>query len=92
MYDLEYSGQFKKDLKLMKRRGVNIEDIRKVLNYLANDGQVPAEYLPHILSGKFQGIWECHINPDWLLMYDIADSIQLVRLVRTGSHSDLFKK
>ena len=92
MYELEYSGQFKKDLKLMVRRGLNIEDMRVALGYLERDGQVPDSYQPHILKGKFAGIWECHINPDWLLMYDITDSIKLVRLVRTGSHSDLFKK
>ncbi len=92
MYELEYSAQFKKDLKLMVKRGLDIDQMRIVLNYLASDGQVPASYLPHILKGKYAGIWECHISPDWLLMYDITKSVQLVRLVRTGSHSDLFKK
>lgn len=91
MYDLEYSGQFKKDLKLMNKRGVNLNDLRKVLDYLITEGQVPISYKPHILSGKYKGVWECHINPDWLLVYDINNSIKLVRLVRTGSHSDLFK-
>lgn len=91
MYDLEYSGQFKKDLKLMNKRGVNLNDLRKVLDYLIIEGQVPISYKPHILSGKYKGVWECHINPDWLLIYDINNSIKLVRLVRTGSHSDLFK-
>lgn len=91
MYDLEYSGQFKKDLKLMNKRGVNLNDLRKVLDYLIIEGQVPISYKPHILSGKYKGVWECHINPDWLFVYDINNSIKLVRLVRTGSHSDLFK-
>lgn len=91
MYDLEYSGQFKKDLKLMNKRGVNLNDLRKVLDYLIIEGQVPISYKPYILSGKYKGVWECHINPDWLLIYDINNSIKLVRLVRTGSHSDLFK-
>lgn len=91
MYDLEYSGQFKKDLKLMNKRGVNLNDFRKVLDYLIIEGQVPISYKPHILSGKYKGVWECHINPDWLLIYDINNSIKLVRLVRTGSPSDLFK-
>lgn len=67
MYDLEYSGQFKKDLKLMNKRGVNLNDFRKVLDYLIIEGQVPISYKPHILSGKYKGVWECHINPDWLL-------------------------
>lgn len=91
MYDLEYSGQFKKDLKLMNKRGVNLNNLRKVLDYLIIEGQVPISFKPHILSGKYKGVWECHINPDWLLVYDINNSIKLVRLVRTGSHSDLFK-
>lgn len=91
MYDLEYSGQLKKDLKLMNKRGVNLNDLRKVLDYLIIEGQVPISFKPHILSGKYKGVWECHINPDWLLVYDINNSIKLVRLVRTGSHSDLFK-
>ena len=90
MYDLEYSGQFKKDLKLMNKRGVDLNDLRKVLDYLIIEGQVPISFKPHILSGKYKGVWECHINPDWLLVYDINNSIKLVRLVRTGSHSDLF--
>lgn len=72
MYDLEYSGQFKKDLKLMNKRGVNLNDLRKVLDYLIIEGQVPISYKPHILSGKYKGVWECHINPDWLLIYDIT--------------------
>ena len=92
MFALEYSGQFKKDLKRMVRRGMDITSIRGVISILENEGQVPAEYKPHILKGDWNGIWECHIQPDWLLLYDISDSIKLIRLVRTGSHSDLFKK
>ena len=92
MFSLEYSGQFKKDLKLVAKRGLDIDAIYKVINILENDGQVPAEYRPHILKGDWKGIWECHIQPDWLLLYDITDSIRLIRLVRTGTHSDLFKK
>ncbi len=76
----------------MAKRGANIELMREALNYLANDGQVPETYRPHILSGKWNGVWECHISPDWLLLYDITDEIRLIRLIRTGSHSDVFKK
>lgn len=92
MFSLEYSGQFKKDLKRMVKRGADITAIRHVISILENDGQVPMEYRPHILKGDWDGIWECHIQPDWLLLYDISDSIKLIRLVRTGTHSDLFKK
>ena len=92
MWEIEYSGQFKKDLKRMVKRNADIEIMRTALNYLANDGQVPESYRPHILHGNWAGIWECHISPDWFLLYDINDTINLIRLVRTGSHSDMFKK
>lgn len=91
MYALEYSNKFKKDLKLMVRRGFNVEELRTLLGYLEQDGQVPPSYRPHILSGDYENIWECHIKPDWLLLYDVSDTVKLVRLVRTGTHSDLFK-
>lgn len=91
MWDLEYSGQFKKDLRKMVKRGAKQELLVAVLNYLVNEGQVPETYRPHILSGKWDGVWECHISPDWLLLYDIQDTINLIRLIRTGSHSDIFK-
>lgn len=92
MYEFEYSSQFKKDYKLMKRRGADMELISTVLGFLEQYGQVPREYLPHVLSGKYKGIWECHISPDWLLLYTRSDKVRLVRLVRTGTHSDVFKK
>lgn len=90
MYELEYSRQFKKDLKLVAKRGLDIAAIYKVISILEADGQVPVEYRPHILKGNFAGIWECHIAPDWLLLYDKSKSVKLIRLIRTGSHSDLF--
>lgn len=90
MFALEYSGQFKKDLKLIAKRGYDIDAIRRVISILETEGQVPAEFRPHILKGNWNGIWECHIGPDWLLLYDITVSIKLIRLVRTGTHADLF--
>ena len=92
MWNLEYSGQFKKDLKLMVKRGGDVGLMRTALNFLAEDGQVPQSYNPHILHGKWDGVWECHISPDWLLLYDINESISIIRLVRTGTHADMFKK
>lgn len=91
MFALEYSGQFKKDLKRMARRGADISLITAVIRQLEQDGQVKAEHRPHVLSGKWAGFWECHITPDWLLIYDVASTVRLVRLVRTGSHSELLK-
>jgi len=66
--------------------------LHAVLALLEQYGQVPQKYLPHVLSGKYRGIWECHISPDWLLLYTRTDKVRLVRLVRTGTHSDIFKK
>lgn len=93
MYNLKPTGQFKKDLRLCQKRGCSLENIEKVLEFLHQDGKVPDSYLPHKLVGrKYEGFWECHIEPDWLLVYDVQEVVHLVALVRTGTHSDLFKK
>ncbi len=92
MYELEYTNQFKKDFKKVMKQGLDLSCLHTVLNHLVEEGQVPSSYKPHILSGKLAGIWECHIKPDWLLLYEIAETIKVVRLDRTGSHSELFKK
>ena len=89
MYLLKPTGKFKKDLKLCKKRGYDLTNIEKVLEYLQRDGQVPLKYKPHKLI-NYNDFWECHIGPDWLLIYDIQDTINIIALVRTGSHSDLF--
>lgn len=90
MYELDYTGKFKKDLKTCQKRGYNMAEIRIAIQYLEQDGQVPEIYKPHKLVGKLKGYWECHIQPDWLLIYDVKDTIKLVSLARTGTHSDLF--
>ena len=93
MYELKPTGQFKKDLKLCKKRGYNLQNITTALEFLHRDGQVPDSYLPHKLEGRnYKDFWECHIEPNWLLVYDVQETISLVALVRTGTHSDLFKK
>nr|MBR6146659.1 type II toxin-antitoxin system YafQ family toxin [Paludibacteraceae bacterium] len=90
MYELVPSTKFKKDLKVCLKRGCRKEDIKTVLDYLTESGQVPSEYQPHKLGGEYKGLWECHIKPDWLLIYDRQKSIKLIGLVRTGRHQDLF--
>ena len=91
MYELEYSGQFKKDLKRCLARGCKQSAIQVVIDLLQANGELPQKYRPHRLSGKFAHYWECHIEPDWLLVYDVKETIRLVSLARTGTHSDLFK-
>jgi mRNA interferase YafQ len=81
--------RFIDDLKRMRRRGNEIEDLIAAVELLAETGSLPAGYRPHRLAGEWKGIWECHIEPDWLLIYEVTDSE--VRLLRTGTHSDLFE-
>ena len=89
-YSIEYSGQFKKSLKLCKKRGFPIELLQEVVRILAEYGELPPKYKPHVLSGKYAGIWECHISPDWLLLWSKNDKELVLLLLETGTHSDLF--
>jgi mRNA interferase YafQ len=81
--------RFRDDLKQQKRRGRDIEDLIAVVELLAEDGVLPAAYRPHRLRGEWKGVWECHIEPDWLLIYEVTATEVL--LIRTGSHADLFE-
>lgn len=90
MYNIIASGKFKKDFKLALKRGLNESLLRKVVDTLAADGKLPAKYKPHVLKGNYSGLWECHIQPDWLLIWEQKDTIKLITLVRTGTHADLF--
>lgn len=91
-YELEYGGKFLKDLKLAKRRGLNLKDLTDVIDMLQEGKILPSKYRDHLLTGNYKGFRECHINPDWLLIYKKKEAIKVVSLYRTGSHSDLFKK
>lgn len=90
MYKLEQTNRFKKDVKLARKRGLSMDLLDKAVTLLVTDGKLPAAYHPHKLSGNYKGHWECHIQPDWLLIWEQSDAIKLVTLTRTGSHSDLF--
>lgn len=80
--------QFRNDLRRMKRRGYDIEELVATVELLAEAGTLPAGYRPHQLTGEWKGIWECHLEADWLLIYEV--SAREVLLIRTGSHADLF--
>lgn len=90
MYEIIYTGQFKKSLKLCVRRGLNIGDFTTVLDILQTKGVLPQKYRPHKLTGKYKGCWECHIQSDWLLIWEQEDNQLRLILVDTGTHSDLF--
>jgi len=63
---------------------------KDVVKHLEAQGKLPAKYKPHVLKGKYIGLWECHIQPDWLLIWEQTDTIKLITLIETGTHSDLF--
>ena len=81
--------RFRDDLKRQLRRGKDREELLAVIELLASDGTLPPTYRPHILTGDWKGVWECHIEPDWLLIYEVTATE--VVLIRTGSHADLFE-
>lgn len=90
-YEIEYTGKIKKDIKIAQKRGLNLELFKEVIILLEKNGKLPSKYKAHILKGNFKGYWECHIQPDWLLIWKQDEEIKLVSLTRTGTHSDLFK-
>lgn len=90
MYEVIYTGQFKKSLKQCVRRGLDVNIFKTVLDILQEKGQLPAEYRPHKLTGKYKGCWECHMQPDWLLIWEQEDQQLRLIFVDTGTHSDLF--
>lgn len=89
-YQIVPTGKFRKDLKTIKKRGYNIALLEAVVNMLAEGTELPPKYRDHILSGEYTGFRECHITPDWLLIYEITQSELILYLTRTGTHSDLF--
>ncbi len=89
-YEIKHTTQFKKDYKLAKRRGLNLSLLKDVISKLANGESLDARYRDHALSGNWSRHRECHIQPDWLLIYRIEDGILVLTLSRTGTHSDLF--
>jgi mRNA interferase YafQ len=80
--------RFRDDLKQQKRRGKDLEELIAVIELLTEEGHLSAAYRPHKLTGEWKGLWECHIEPDWLLIYEITTTE--VVLIRTGTHADLF--
>ena len=91
-YDIQFTSQFRKDLKLAKRRKKNLDKLFEVIDVLANGGVLDEKYKDHSLIGRYAGTRECHIEPDWLLIYEIRENVLVLMLYRMGTHSDLFKK
>lgn len=90
MLKLVLSKQFKKDLKQAKKRGLKLEKLHAVIDRLASQKPLEDKYRDHSLSGNYREFRECHVEPDWLLIYRIENNELALFLFRTGSHSDLF--
>lgn len=90
MLTIKYQLSFKKDYKRIKKRGYDTRLLERTIELLAKGNGLPAEYRDHALSGDYTGCRECHIAPDWLLVYEIAERELILYLIRTGTHSDLF--
>lgn len=89
-YNLVLTSLFKKDLKTVKKRGYDMQLLNDVVDTLAMGLPLDEKYKDHKLIGNYQGCRECHITPDWLLIYEIAEDELILYLTRTGTHSDLF--
>lgn len=90
MYNLRFTNKIQRNIKLMKKRGKDLEKLKTVLNLLQRGIELPAKYKDHALTGNYIGCRECHIEPDWLLVYEIINEELIILLLTTGSHSDLF--
>ena len=91
-FGIKTTNKYEKDLRLARKRGLPEEELLDVVGRLANGETLPTALKDHPLKGEFRGKRECHINPDWLLIYQKDTVLRLITLVRTGTHSDLFKK
>ena len=89
-YTIKTTTQFKKDFKLAKRRNRNMNLLKEIIDKLANEEPLEEKYRDHALTGNWTGHRECHIQPDWLLVYRVENDVLVLTLSRTGSHSDLF--
>lgn len=89
-YGIVLTSMFKKDLKLAKKRGYDLSLLNNVVDTLAMGLPLAEKYKDHSLIGNYKGCRECHITPDWLLIYEFSDNELILYLTRTGTHSDLF--
>ena len=90
-FSLISENSFKKDYKRCKKRNYNLPLLHEVMGILQKKGKLSSKYKPHKLSGNYKGRWECHVKPDWLLIWRQDDELKEIFLERTGTHSDLFK-
>ena len=89
-YEVKFNSQFKRDLKLARKQHKDLDKLFEVIGLLADGNMLDVKYRDHDLAGNYRGTRECHVEPDWLLIYEIIDEVLVLTLYRTGSHSELF--
>ena len=90
MYIVRTTHEFNQDVKLCKQKGLNMKLLRETVELLAEEGSLPEHYKPHLLHDRYAGLWECHIEDDWLLVWRQNDNKLTLLLTNTGSHEELF--
>jgi len=91
-YIIKATSKFKKDIKRAQRRGLNLEELERIINNIASGKKLPKRNSDHELKGAYKDKRECHVRPDWLLIYELSHDEKVLYLIRTGSHSDLFEQ
>lgn len=89
-YEVKFTSQFKRDLKLARKQGKDINKLFDVISTIAEGGKLDEKYRDHSLSGDYAGCRECHVEPDWLLIYEVMDNVLVLMIYRVGTHSELF--
>lgn len=90
-YTVKNTSAFKRDYKRAKKRGLDLDKLRRAVELLSNGQPLPVSLRDHALTGNFSGHRECHLAPDWLLIYQICENVLVLELTRTGSHADLLE-
>jgi mRNA interferase YafQ len=90
MFQLVFTNRFRKDVKLLQKRGFNMDLLKNAIIRLEESGALPLKNNPHKLSGQYTEYWEAHLNSDWLIVWKVFHDDNEVWLTRTGTHSDLF--
>lgn len=90
MYKVLFSNRFEKDIAVCIKRGLDAKKLYDTIELLKTQGFLPNKYKPHKLTGQYKGCWECHIQPDWLLVWQQNDKELILLFTNTGTHSDLF--
>ena len=90
MFSIRTTKRFDKAVRRIQKRGLDLAPLIQVVDMLRQTGSLPKEYRPHVLSGNYDGVWECHIKNDWLLLWKQDNDEMTLLMLNTGTHSDLF--